>query len=295
MLTAKEPRMTRRLSLVIALVGAAAGAPAWAQPADADKREWVQLFNGRNLDGWTPKITGFPAGENFANTFRVEGGVLKVSYDGYDRFANRFGHLFYKDTFSYYVVAVEYRFVGEQAKEGPAWALRNSGVMFHGQTPESMPKAQDFPISMEAQFLGGNGKDARTTANLCTPGTNVVMSGKLETRHCINSTSQTFHGDQWVRVEIEVHGDGAVRHRVNGEEVLAYEMSQVGGGAVSGHDPAVKQDGRMLSSGTLSLQSESHPIEFRKVELLNLVGCTDPKARNYKTYFLKPDPAACRY
>ena len=288
-----RPNTLSRL-LLLGLLGPAA-APAAAQAPDADRRDWVQLFNGRDLDGWTPKITGFPSGENYANTFRVEKGVLKVSYDGYDRFANRFGHLFYKDSFSYYIVAVEYRFVGEQVKEGPGWAIRNSGVMFHGQTPASMPKDQDFPISIEAQFLGGNGKDPRTTANLCTPGTNVVLSGKLETRHCTNSTSQTFHGEQWVRAEIEVHGDGVVRHRVNGEEVLAYEMPQIGGGAVAGHDPAVKKDGQLLSSGTLSLQSESHPIEFRKVELLNLVGCTDPKAKNYKTYFLKPDPAACLY
>jgi hypothetical protein len=277
------------------LLAAALGVPSSAGAQDADTRDWIQLWNGKDLQGWTPKITGFPAGENFANTFRVENGVLKVSYDGYDRFANRFGHLFYKDAFSHYIVAVEYRFVGEQVKEGPNWAIRNSGVMFHGQTPHSMPKDQDFPISIEAQFLGGNGKDPRTTANLCTPGTNVVMNGKLETRHCINSTSKTFHGEEWVRAEIEVHGDGMIRHRVNGEEVLAYEMPQIGGGAVSNHDPDVKKDGQMLSSGTISLQSESHPIEFRKVELLNLVGCTDPKARNYKTYYLKPDPAACRY
>ena len=285
--------MPNQRQLPFVVVAVLTGAAASAQ--EPDKREWIQLFNGKNLDGWTPKITGFPAGENYANTFRVENGVLRVSYDGYDRFASRFGHLFYKDAFSYYIVAVEYRFVGEQVKEGPNWAIRNSGVMVHGQTPQSMPRDQDFPISIEAQFLGGNGKDARTTANLCTPGTNVVMNGKLETRHCINSTSKTYHGEEWVRAEIEVHGDGMIRHRVNGEEVLAYEMPQVGGGAVSNHDPAVKQDGQLLRSGTLSLQSESHPIEFRKVELLNLVGCTDAKAKNYKTYYLKPDPAACRY
>jgi 3-keto-disaccharide hydrolase len=281
----------RLLPVLVAavLIGAAVSAQ------EPEKREWIQLFNGKNLDGWTPKITGFPAGENYANTFRVENGVLKVRYDGYDRFASRFGHLFYRDAFSHYIIAVEYRFVGEQVKEGPTWAIRNSGVMVHGQTPQSMPKDQDFPISIEAQFLGGNGKDPRTTANLCTPGTNVVMNGTLETRHCINSRSQTYHGEEWVRAEIEVHGDGMIRHRVNGEEVLAYEMPQIGGGAVSNHDPAVKRDGQLLSSGTISLQSESHPIEFRKVELLNLVGCTDPKAKNYKTYYLKPDPAACRY
>jgi hypothetical protein len=121
------------------------------------------------------------------------------------------------------------------------------------------------------------------------------MNGKLETTHCVNSTSKTFDGDQWVRVEVEVHGDGAIVHKVNGETVLSYEKPQVGGGNVAKHDPAVKKDGQLLAGGTISLQAESHPVEFRKVELLNLVGCMDKMAKNYKTYFEKNDPAACRY
>jgi hypothetical protein len=263
--------------------------------ADPDTRDWIQLFDGKSLSGWVPKITGYETGDNFGNTFRVEGGVLKVSYAAYDDFKNRFGHLFYEKTFSHYIVAVEYRFVGEQVQGGPSWALRNSGVMVHGQPAKTMRRDQDFPISIEVQLLGGSGSGERSTANLCTPGTNVVMNGALVTQHCVGSTSKTFHGDQWVRVEVEVHGDTVVRHRVNGEMVLAYEKPQIGGGNVSGFDPAVKQDGRLLSEGSISLQSESHPVEFRKVELLNLVGCMDPKALNFRAYLVKADPASCRY
>lgn len=231
---------------------------------------WIQLFNGKDLDGWTPKITGYALGDNFGNTFRVENGMLKVGYEKYDQFNNRFGHIFYKQKFSNYIIAVEYRFVGEQAKNGPAWALRNSGIMVHCQPPETMGKDQDFPISIEVQLLGGSGTGTRTTANLCTPGTNVVMDGKLVTTHCINSTSDTFHGDQWVRVEAEVHGGEVIRHWVNGKKVLEYEKPQVGGGSVSNFDPAAKKDGMILTEGYISLQSESHPVEFRKVELREL-------------------------
>jgi len=258
-------------------------------------REWTPLFNGRDLDGWTPKIAGYALGENFADTFRVEGGILKVAYDGYDKFDNRFGHLFYGQPFSHYVIAVEYRFVGVQATGGPDWAFKNSGIMVHGQAAASMRKDQDFPISIEVQLLGGRATGERSTANLCTPGTNVVMNGALVTDHCINSKSKTFPGEEWVRMEVEVHGDGLVRHLVNGEEVLRYEKPQIGGGVVSNFDPAAKPDGKLLSEGTISLQSESHPIEFRKVELLNLVGCKDPTAKNFKSYLEKADPAACRY
>ena len=270
--------------------------PALAPAADPDKKEWVPLFNGKDLAGWVPKLTGYEAGVNFGNTFRVENGVLKVSYDQYDTFGGRFGHLFYKTPFSHYVIAVEYRFVGEQVKDGPDWAFRNNGVMIHCQAVETMKKDQDFPISIEAQLLGGRGDGtARSTANLCTPGTNVVMNGQLETRHCINSTSKTFDGDQWVRVEVEVHGGGTIVHRVNGEEVLRYEKPQIGGGNVAGHDPAVKKDGEILTGGSIALQAESHPTEFRKVELLNLAGCMNKKAKNFKSYYEQDDPKSCRY
>lgn len=235
-------------------------------------QQWIQLFNGKDLTGWTPKITGYALGDNYGNTFRVENGVMKVVYDKdkYPEWGGRFGHLFYKQAFSRYLIAVEYRFVGEQATGGPAWALRNSGIMVHCQKPESMTKDQDFPISIEVQLLGGNGTNPRTTANLCTPGTNVVMNGKLETRHCTNSTSDTFHGEQWVRAEVEVDGGKEIKHRVNGKEVLSYEQPQVGGGSVSKHDPAAKPDGKLLTEGWISLQSESHPVEFRKVEIIDL-------------------------
>lgn len=260
-----------------------------------DKKEWQQLFNGKDLAGWTPKIRGYNFGDNFGNTFRVENGVLKVSYDKYDDFAEKFGHLFYKDKFSFYVLGVEYRFVGQQAPKGPGWAIRNSGAMLHGQAPETMGKDQDFPISIEAQFLGGNGTDPRTTANLCTPGTNVVRDGKLFTPHCVNSTSKTYHGEQWVRSDLKVWGGERIEHWVEGEKVIEYEKPQVGGGNVSGHDPDVKKDGSILTEGTISLQSESHPIEFRKVELLNLSGCVDPLAKNYKAYFVHADNKQCKY
>jgi hypothetical protein len=272
--------------------------PLMAAPAarnNPNQKEWVPLFNGKDLTGWAPKLMGYELNDNFGDTFRVEDGVLKVSYEKYTEWGNRFGHIFYKQKFSHYVIAIEYRFTGEQVKGGPSWALRNSGVMIHCQPPETMRKDQNFPISIEVQFLGGSGTGERPTANLCTPGTNIVMNGELVTRHCINSTSETFHGDQWVRVEAEVLGSGKITHKVNGKTVLAYEQPQIGGGAVDNFDPAVKKDGTLLTEGYISLQSESHPIEFRKVELLNLSGCVDPKASNYKAYYVHSDKSACRY
>ena len=231
-------------------------APACGGGAEAGEA-WVQLFDGESLDGWTVKIRGYEVGDNFADTFRVEDGVLRVAYDGYEQFEGRFGHLFFDAELTHYRLRVEYRFTGDQVPGGPGWAFRNSGAMLHGQTPESMGVDQEFPDSIEVQLLGGNGTDPRTTANLCTPGTHVVMDGELVKRHCTDSTSETYHGDQWVTVEVEVRGNELIEHFVSGTSVLRYSEPQL-------------DDGTPLRGGTISLQSESHPIEFRRVELLDL-------------------------
>ncbi|MFN5930603.1 MAG: DUF1080 domain-containing protein [Sphingobacteriales bacterium] len=258
-------------------------------------QKWESMFNGKDLTGWTPKIRYAKAGENVGNTFRVQHGKIVVSYDAYDDFNERFGHLFYNTQYGYYRIRLQYRFIGEQVKNGPGWAYRNSGIMVHGQTAESMGKDQDFPVSIEVQLLGGDGKNPRTTCNLCTPGTNVVREGKLFTQHCLNSTSKTYHGDQWVHAEVLVLGDSLIVHYANGEEVLRYENPQIGGGNVDAQETKWGTNGQLLSKGTISLQSESHPVEFRKIEILNLEGCMDPKATNYKSYYVKSKPEDCRY
>lgn len=283
------------LTLLLSIPAILSSSQAQTKPNDPEKKEWKQIFNGKNLDGWDVKIRGYALNDNFGNTFRVENGMMTVGYEKYDKFNDRFGHIFYRERFSHYIVAAEYRFVGEQAPGGAGWATRNSGIMVHSQSAASMGKDQDFPISIEVQLLGGLGKGPRTTANLCTPGTNVEMNGKLFTTHCVNSTSKTYDGDQWVRVEVMVLGDQQVKHMIDGQTVLSYEKPQIGGGNVSGHDPAVKKDGMLLSEGYISLQSESHPIQFRKVEVLNLAGCMDPKATNFKSYYVKADNGQCVY
>jgi len=236
------------------------------------KEEWVQLFNGVNLDGWTPKITGYDYGDNIHNTFRVEDSVIKVGYEGYDGFNGTFGHLFYKNSFSHYRLKIEYRFTGTQIEGGPGWAKRNSGVMIHCEDPKGMAKDQKFPLCIEVQMLGGIEEGtARATGNLCTPGSNVVMDGEFATAHCFNSVSDTYYGDQWVNIEVEVRGDSIVKHMINDNLVLSYSKPQIGGGDIADYNEKYKDRiGEALTGGYISLQSESHPVEFRKVEILEL-------------------------
>lgn len=274
----KAPFMKAPLILAAALASAVT---ACTGANDHDELKWIQLFNGKDLTDWTVKIAKHEVGENYANTFRVEDGMLKVRYDGYTDFDFQYGHIHYNTPYSAYLLRVEYRFTGEQAPGGEGWAWRNSGAMLHGQDPQTMLKDQDFPISIEGQLLGGDGTNERTTSNLCTPGTNVLMKvdGELFTPHCTNSSSKTYHGDQWVTAEFLVLADSVVHHILEGDTVLTYYKPQIGGGSVSNYDPAVKEDGKLLSSGYISLQSESHPIDFRKVELLDLEPYMQDKAK----------------
>jgi hypothetical protein len=230
---------------------------------------WKSLFNGKDLTGWKVKIRGYDLGDNWGDTFRVEDGVMKVSYDQYENFDEKFGHIFYEEKFSHYRFRMEYRFVGDQVPGGPGWAFRNSGIMFHCQSPESMRKDQSFPVCVEDQLLGGNGTDERSTANICTPGTHVVMGGELVTQHCITSSSETYHGDQWVSTEVEVHGGGMIKHIVNGEVVFEYEQPQLDDNDPDAQKLLEKGD-KLLSEGYISLQAESHPVEFRNIEILIL-------------------------
>lgn len=235
---------------------------------------WIQLFNGKDLNDWQVKFTGHELGENFRNTFRVEDGMLHVSYDNWEEWNGEFGHIFYKQEFSHYRLRVEYRFVGEQVPGGPSWAFRNNGLMIHGQSAESMELNQMFPTSLEVQLLGGikgmEGYDPRTNLNVCTPGTNMVMNGELIEQHCTSSNSKTCYGDEWYTAEVEVHGGEVIRNFLDGVEVFSFEKPQ--------YDPndqyaqkLIPSDGNLiLTKGTISLQAESGPTDFRKIELLVL-------------------------
>ncbi len=257
---------------------------------------WISLFNEKDLSNCTVKIHHYDVGDNHGNTFRAEDRIIKVRYDQYEGdFNDRFGHLYYDTPYSYYQLSLEYRFVGELHPGAPVYTIKNSGVMFHSQDPRTMPKEQDWPISVEMQFLAGLEEGVeRPTGNMCSPGTDVVYEGKIDPRHCINSSSQTFFGDQWVKAELIVLGDSLITHLINNDTVLQYTQPQIGGGVVNRYDPAIKQDGKLLDQGFIALQSEGQPIDFRNIRLRTLKGCMDKESAHYKSYFIKHDEEACQ-
>jgi hypothetical protein len=232
---------------------------------------WLKLFNGKDINDWTVKIYHHEVGSNFGNTFRVEEGMIKVRYDQYGDFNDQFGHLFFKEPFSHYHLKLDYRFAGELQKGAPAYTMLNSGVMFHSQDPRSILKEQNWPISVEMQFLAGLGDgNARPTGNMCSPGTDIVYNGKQYDGHCLNSTSKTFDKNEWVHAELIVLGDSLVTHMINGDTVLKYTKPTMGGGVASGYKSTIFQPGKPLTSGFIGLQSEGQPIDFKNIELKKL-------------------------
>ncbi len=236
-----------------------------------NKAGWTNLFNGRDIKDWNVKINHHEMGDNFANTFRVEDGMIKIRYDQYGAFNDQFGHLYYKKPFSHYRLLVEYRITGEWKADAPSYTINNSGIMFHSQDPKTMLKDQDWPISIEFQLLAGleDGKP-RPTGNMCSPGTDVIYQGKIDSRHCIESTSKTYKKEEWVTAELIVLGDSLITHLINGDTVLQYAKPRIGGGVVNNFNPAVKLDGKLLKEGFIALQSEGQPVDFRKVAIMEL-------------------------
>lgn len=278
--------------------------------SDINSEEWMSLFNGKDLSGWDIKIANYPLKENYKETFVVEDSMIRIKYDQYESFNDAFGHMYYETPFSHYILKFDYRFTGEQLEGGASWNVRNSGVMLHSQSAESNEYGQGFPVSVELQLLGGLNEGPRTTGNVCTPGTAVEMGDTVNYNHCINSSSKTYHGDQWVHSEAIVMGGEYMTFLIEGDTVLHFENPQIGGGFISqdyegkdwdqfkivnDKDKWISKDGLVLTEGYIALQAESHPIDFKNIELLNLCGCMDVKAKNYKSYFVKDDPKSCEY
>jgi hypothetical protein len=230
-----------------------------------DKGEWISIFNGKNLDGWIPKVTGYTAGENPLNLFSVENGILKVDYSKYKKFNGRFGHLFYKDKLSSYMLHVEYRFHGELLSDAPGYCYRNSGVMIHSQSAASMDVEQNWPVSIEVQLLGSTDSVKQKTANICTPGTTVFYKGSFTNEHCVSSTSKYYFDNEWVNLDIIVHKGKTISMVIDRDTVLIVSKPQIGGFLLPENYPVAT--GTVLEDGYIALQAEGTNIDFRKVEL----------------------------
>ena len=232
--------------------------------------EWISIFNGENLDGWSPKFAGYAYGENYLNTFQAKDGKLMASYAAYDTFDNNFGHIFYKEKLSHYKLRLEYRFLGDAVPGAPSWAYKNSGIKYHSPDPNELPIEQSFLTAVEAQLLGGDGTSERFTANVCTAGTHIEMNDSLIVQHCTNSSYPAIQDSSWVQVEIEVFGSDKIVHKVNGEIAMEYSRPQFDENDEFARELMARGYPRIISEGYIALQAEGHHVEFRNIELMKL-------------------------
>lgn len=257
-------KLMRLLSFLLLFMLACTAAKKGAEKQES--KNWVRLFNGKNLDGWTPKFAGYKAGENFNNTFRVADGILQVRYDQYQQFNNTFGALYYNKKFTNYRLKVEYRFVGDTTKGAPSWGFRDGGIQYHCQPPATMLLGQAFPVCLEYNLHGGDGTGERPTGEICANGIYVEIAGKRNASYCtLPNVKRTFVGDDWITAEIDVR-DSVITHFVNGEKILEFRNPRFDSAHALGKTFII--DGNnTVKDGYISLQSNSHPMDFRKIEI----------------------------
>ena len=260
--------LVRAITILIASLGGIQQAEA----APPDSGKWISLFNGKDLEGWTPKIKGYDAGENYAEHLPGRGRRAQGLLRQYPQVRRQVRAPVLQEASSRTIACGSS--IGSwatSAPAGPAWAIRNSGVMIHCQSPESMRKDQDFPVSIEVQFLGRRrqGRSGRP-ATSARPGTNIVMDGKLITQHCTDSTVQDLRrrpvGDGRGRGPRRRHDQAHRRRR---------DRARVREAATRPQRPRRREAASRTADGcstraTSPSRPRAIPIEFRKVEILPL-------------------------
>jgi len=262
--------MTRRIAILTVLLCLAACSPRPAVPLAAPPGNWVSLFNGKDLGNWTVKIAGHDVGDNYRDTFRVEDGILKVSYQQYERFDGRFASLFSRQKFSHYWIRVEYRFVGDTVAGAPSWTYKNSGIQLHSQAPETMRKEQEFPVNVEFDLIGGHRFFSRPTGDVCRSGTRLRIAGVALAEKCSKLSDITIRDDQWVTALAEVQGSARVRQAINGQQTVEYTDLALDESNADARRLIGAGGGQALEAGYISLQGNGHPVEFRRIEVLPL-------------------------
>ena len=119
-----------------------------------------------------------------------------------------------------------------------------------------METDQKFPDSIEFQFLGQDASGTRPTGSICTPGTYIDKDGQTIKKHVIKSSFAAPPAGEWVVAEA-VCKDGELQHIINGEVVVSYSNPRT-------------DDGAPVTHGWISLQAESHPIQFRNIVVREL-------------------------
>ena len=109
----------------------------------------VQLFNGRNLDGWYTFIKGKGKNNDPDKVFTVQNGMIRIS-------GEEFGCITTIDEFENYKLVVEFKW-GDLTYSPRADKARDSGLLLHS-VGEDGASSQTWMYSIECQIIeGGTG------------------------------------------------------------------------------------------------------------------------------------------
>jgi hypothetical protein len=213
------------------------------------------LFNGRDLSGWCVALEGRRPGEDPNGVFRVSDGVMRVS-------GEETGGIVSEKSYRDYVLRVEYRWVGKSVGSRLGMAA-DTGVLYHSQG-EMFAWNGLWMRSFECNILRGRTGDFIIVSDKGAP---VRYAATVEGRVVADEAniSNWFRLGSWANTEdtpdvfperrygewnrLEIVCDGSrVEHWLN--DVLVFEAENL-----------------TPSQGRIQIQSEGHPVEFRRIDL----------------------------
>jgi len=235
---------------------------------------WVNLFNGKDLTGWTPLIHLSKVGVNTDSTFRpdLENNGIRVSYDkltgsfGGDQC--KCGLLYYNKPLTNYRIRVTYRFFDPTVSNAPSWGKNNSGLMIFGIDPTKVTGDPIYPPIIEIQILGTPSGGGSTNANECemrqfvnptVTATHTGTCGNNKDSKAPGSGKTAPAAGVWTTLEADVHITG---------DTKVYQWPDTTNAVLIMSKPMYGT--QAVTSGYLAIQSEGQPIVFKDILLKEL-------------------------
>lgn len=241
--------------------------------------EWRDLFNGKDLSGWTVTLAKHRPGEDPDKLVQVRDGAIHMYADTDPSATVPFGVITHEGNFSRFHLTLEYRWL-EKRFAPRKEALRDAGLLYHVQSAETIwPDSVEYQIqegdSADIVFLGRHGitwahprpdqaPQGQGKAGML-PEDGGVLTTSREGKY-IGRYPEYDHLKGWNQVEVIVHANESAEHRLNG-----HVRARLGDFRMP--------DGAALSAGKICVQLEGAELQYRNIRIREL---DEP---------LRPDPS----
>jgi hypothetical protein len=244
-------------------------------PAAADER-WIQLFNGKDLKGWSTFLQKQNKNEDPSKVFQVQNGAIHVYGNRSAGTVVPAGYLASDAEFANYHLRLEYKW-GAKKFAPRDKQRRDAGLLYHVTAPDVI-----WPRCIECQIQENDTGDCFTVRgtqlsasiemeNIETPGGfKLLPRYKPEDRGGKQQTvgeggiarivkSSIHERDGWNMVELIIRGCDDTVHIVNGHTVFnGSDLRQLN---------AKNKSWEPLTHGRIALQAEFAEVFYRNVEI----------------------------